>query len=389
MDSWQFQGSKKCRHYRLHNLYGHEMLKTTHGALMDLFPTERRFAMVSQSTYVGSGKYSGFWLINNTRSWSELRQSIVHMLSYNLYGIPLTGSAICGTNVYQDDEELCIRWLQLGVFYPLSRMLHDPIFCTKNFGKIAKLAIDTRYQLLPYLYTLFYEAATKGSTVARPLFHEFYADKTTYGITSQFMWGSALMIVPVLEKQLRVIDAYLPKGYWYFYYTGGRMLSSGEWLTMEAPLEKIVLLIRGGHILPTQPSGPTTFHSRQNHMHLIVALDEGQRANGFLYWDDGMKRDTHLNREYIITNFTARDNKLIVSGRKMRPLISPLMTSMYFASVDIMGLPYKPLISTISGTAGVLGKNQFIWEGRGKVLQLRDIIIPLTETVEIQWRWTM
>lgn len=65
-----------------------------------------------------------------------------------------------------------------------------------------KKALAVRYALLPYLYTLFFRAHVDGDTVARPLFFEFFSDKETFAIDTQFLWGSAVMIVPVLEVNI-------------------------------------------------------------------------------------------------------------------------------------------------------------------------------------------
>ena len=75
-------------------------------------------------------------------------------------------------------------------------------------------ALQMRYRLLPYLYSLFNDAHATGSTVARPLFFEFPTDAETYAIDRQFMWGSALLISPVLDQGAVTVSAYLPRGVW-------------------------------------------------------------------------------------------------------------------------------------------------------------------------------
>lgn len=95
-----------------------------------------------------------------------------------MYGVPFMGSDICG---FGNDatEELCNRWMQLGAFYPFSRN-HNTIGAKEqdppSFGdrlvESSRQALNIRYSLLPYLYTLFYHSQTKGDTVARPLFFE-------------------------------------------------------------------------------------------------------------------------------------------------------------------------------------------------------------------------
>ncbi|XP_028639898.1 maltase-glucoamylase, intestinal-like, partial [Grammomys surdaster] len=136
-----------------------------------------------------------------------------------------TGSDICG--FFQDAQyEMCVRWMQLGAFYPFSRnhntigtRRQDPVSWDKNFEDISRSVLETRYTLLPYLYTLMYKAHKEGNTVVRPLLHEFLADRETWNIDKQFLLGPAFLVSPVLELNARNVNAYFPKGLWYDYYT--------------------------------------------------------------------------------------------------------------------------------------------------------------------------
>lgn len=123
-------------------------------------------------------------------------------------------------------------------------------------------ALRIRYTLLPYYYTLFYKAYTEGSTVIRPLFHEYPNDKTTLDIFLQFLVGSYLMVAPVTDDGVRQLETYFPSSPWYDFYTGSKISVQNERTLVDAPLEKIPLFLRGGGILPTQGFSNNTKLSR-------------------------------------------------------------------------------------------------------------------------------
>lgn len=87
----------------------------------------------------------------------------------------------------------------------------DPAAWQPAATAIMITALRIRYTLLPHYYTLFFKAHTAGSTVIRPLFHEFPKDETTLDIYLQFLVGSHIMIVPVTDHGARQVRAYIPR----------------------------------------------------------------------------------------------------------------------------------------------------------------------------------
>ncbi|MCM8651566.1 glycoside hydrolase family 31 protein, partial [Lactiplantibacillus sp. E932] len=172
-------------------------------------------------------------------------------------------------------------WMQLGAFYPFSRNHNtinmprqDPVAWGPEFAAISRDVLNIRYTLLPYLYTLMYEAHAHGNTVVRPLLHEFVTDENTWSIDRQFLWGPALLITAALDPGVTVVRGYVPNARWYDYHTGEVVGVRGQFMNMDTPLSKINLHVRGGHILPWQKPENNTHYSRLNPLGLLVALDD-------------------------------------------------------------------------------------------------------------------
>ena len=244
------------RHYDVHNLYGLYQGKATYEALTSIpgLANKRPF-ILSRATTTGQGSYTSHWLGDVDSSWEHLRSSIPSILDFNLFGIPMVGSDVCGFNLDTTDE-LCSRWTSLGSFYTfvrnhntISASNQDPASMKLNVQEAARKSLNTRYTFLPYLYTLFYHNAISGAPVLRSLKFNFPEDEATNSNDRQFMWGDGLLVSAVLEKGKTSVDAYFPAGVWYDY-PGGHVLSEGQAknVTLDVPLTDINIALRGGKI---------------------------------------------------------------------------------------------------------------------------------------------
>nr|CAH7753047.1 unnamed protein product [Callosobruchus chinensis] len=251
------------------------------------------------------------------------------------------GADICGFNG-NTTSSLCNRWMQLGAFYPFSRnhntddgIDQDPVAMGSLVVASSKNALRIRYSLLPYLYTLFFKAYKYGETVSRPLFFEFTSDTRTYAIDTQFLWGPALMIIPVLEENAKFVSAYLPKGVWYDFYARSSIISAGNVYNLSAPLDRIPLMIRGGQILPMQTPMSTTTLSRLTKMQLLVAADRNGQSSGQLYWDDGDSLNSYEEKRYSLISFEMQGNTLRSNDNFIGTEVPPNLGTIVVLGIDI------------------------------------------------------
>ncbi|TNN12912.1 Lysosomal alpha-glucosidase [Schistosoma japonicum] len=275
-------------HYNLHNMYGYHEARVTHNVLKRLFPDRRPF-ILTRSSYAGSGMYAAHWTGDVLSNWDSLKASVAQIINFNMFGIPMVGADICGF-VGNTTQELCVRWSQLGAFYPFSRNHNehgsknqDPAHWSKETAEAIRQALRLKYHLLPYIYTLFYRAYLNGTTVARALAFEFPEDLSTHKINAQFMLGSCILVTPVLDEGRVGVEGYVPSGEWINLSTGKRYFSRGTWMYFDAPLNIIPISTRCGCIIPIQIAAETTDIARKKGFGLFVILsssDDGSDASG-------------------------------------------------------------------------------------------------------------
>lgn len=281
--------------------------------------------------------------------------------------------------------------MQLGAFYPFSRnhngignIPQDPGVLGPEVANASREALETRYWLLPYLYTLFHRSHVDGHTVARPIHHEFPNDAASLIIDEQFLWGASLLISPILFEDQMTLSYYVPAGRWYDFYTG--LLTVGP-VTKEMkvyPDTKIQLHIRGGSILPMQEPANNTVHSRKNKLHILVALDEEDeqdgKAEGELFWDDGDSIDTYENGKYYMAKFKAERNKVWcerLGGTD--DVVEGLMVD----TVKIYGVTTNVVMVTDLDNLKPI--DSFTYDNKTKVLTVSGLNRPLKDWFSITW----
>lgn len=330
--------------YDIHNLYGHQILQSTYTALLAAIPCKRPF-IIGRSTFPGSGTVAGHWGGDNASKFLYMYFSIPQALSFSLFGIPMFGVDTCGFNG-NSDEELCNRWMQLSAFFPFYRN-HNVLSANPQEAYVwssvidaTKAAMNVRFQLLPYLYTLFYNAHTYGDTVMRALAWEFPNDPSLADADRQFFLGPSILVMPVLSQGATAVDGVFPgltEGtdvYYDWYNKSPIAVPESKNTTVSAPLGHIPVFIRGGTVLATQQMAMTTRAARKTSWSIIVAPGVDGTASGSLYLDDGESLNPNATKLVIMTA-AMRYLNVTVSGN-YTGLDLPL------ANITILGVTSAP-----------------------------------------------
>ncbi|KAI1730110.1 glycosyl hydrolases family 31 domain-containing protein [Ditylenchus destructor] len=244
------------------------------------------------STFVGSGHYAGHSLGDNFAQWNDLRTSIIGVQEFNFFGIPYVGSNVCGFN-YDSNEELCLRWQQLGAFHSFYRNHNSIRSADQDPARWPSVAAATkaanmfRYQHLPYLYSLHFRASLYGGSVIRPVFFEFSSDSQSHIVSHQFMWGPSIMVIPVTYPDMDTVHGYLPPASeWYsisLAHKYGLPMPTG-YSAFDAPRDTpLPTFVRAASIIPRQRPAMTTENSRQNELQLLIALGESNHYSSLQY----------------------------------------------------------------------------------------------------------
>jgi alpha-glucosidase len=246
--------------------------------------------VLTRSAFAGVQRYSAVWSGDNTASDEGLLSGVLLNSQMSLSGIPFVGPDL-GGYIGDGSKDLFKRWIEVGVFSPYVRN-HKEFFATANepwsYGEeaemISKSYIGFRYRLMPYIYSKFYEASLTAMPIARSLCINYPHDDNVYDTIYQyqFLFGDALMVVPVTTKE-NIKKIYLPTDEWYDLYTDERV-DGGKEITKEVPAYQIPVYVKGSSIIPMQGLVQSTKENPGDT--LAVHIYNGRQNNAFTYYED-------------------------------------------------------------------------------------------------------
>ncbi len=286
---------------------------------------------LQRNGYPGIAQWGGWvWSGDTESSWKTLEAQIAVALNYSLSISPYWGSDIGG--FFPNEEltgELYARWFQFGAFCGSFRShgqtwrlrlpwgwggnsmdpkesRSNPLQSEMNnkaIEPVVKQYDELRYQLMPYTYTLAWEARTKGMPLMRALWLHYPNDAIATKTADEFLWGRDLLIAPVHEKGAGNKKVYLPEGEWYDWWTN-EIDPGAQTITKQVDLSIMPIYVRAGAIIPVDPVRQYTGEKINEPTTLKVYT--GSNGSCTLYEDDGLTME-YLKDNYSLTNISWDD----------------------------------------------------------------------------------
>jgi alpha-glucosidase len=285
---------ERIRHDYVHNLFGYNMTRAA-GEAFDRIDPDKRFLIFSRSSYIGMHRYGGIWTGDNKSWWSHILLNLKMMPSLNMCGFLYTGADLGGFGS-DATRDLVLRWLALGVFTPLMRN-HAALGTREQecyqFENIEDFrgVIETRYRLIPYLYSEYMKAALNDDMYFKPLAFVYPDDSFAVTVEDQMMLGNEIMIAPVYTQNAKGRYVYLPEEMLFVKFSKDgqltqEVLEKGHHY-IEVALNEVPMFIRSGKCIPLADAAQSV--EELNTEKLTMIGYEG--AQYTLYEDDGTHKD--------------------------------------------------------------------------------------------------
>lgn len=311
--------------------------------------SDKRVFILTRSAFAGQQRYgANSWSGDVVATWETLQNQVPAALNFSMSGLPYWNADIGGFFLWRYNgsyalklksyHELYMRWLQFGTFTPMMRSHGtDAPREIYQFGKRGERTFDViekyiqlRYKLLPYIYSTSWQVSANAGTFMRPLVMEFTNDRKVFDINDQYMFGSALMVAPVLQSMyvnkiegkeienyadIKSREVYLPGGTdWYDFWTGEK-LKGGKKIQKSAPIDIAPLFVKAGAIFPFGQAVQYSTEKKWDNLEIRVY----RGADGkFTLYEDEFDNYNYEKNMYSTIDFgwNDKENTLTIGDRK-------------------------------------------------------------------------
>ncbi len=287
-----------------------------HYHFLDNARDNHRPLILSRFCGAGSQRYPLGFSGDTTQTWKSLDFQPGFTATASNVAYPWWSHDIGGHCMGKKDDELYLRWVQLGVFSPVMR-LHstnnefagkEPWNYSGPVERIAKDALRLRHKLLPYIYTMNYRTHNDCRAICEPMYYHYPEDNSAYECRNEFFFGTELIVAPVTEHtsaetNLAGVNVWLPDGRYTDIFTG-RIYEGNKFVKMYRDIEYIPVLAKEGAIIPMSANDRTNDCSNPEVLELLVYRGN----NTFTLYEDDGESLSYQQGAYLKTAFTVKED---------------------------------------------------------------------------------
>lgn len=240
--------------------------------------------MWARAAWAGSQRYPLHWGGDAATTNTGLLGTLRAGLSFGLSGFSFWSHDMGGF-VKSTPEDLYCRWIPFGFLTSHTRAHGAPptepwLYDSKRVQDVFRKSAEMKYRLMPYVYAQAKECTEKGLPMLRALFVEFPDDPGAWKVDDEYLFGSQILVAPLLESSMTGRTVYLPEGKWIDYQT--EKVYEGGWHRIEAGSLPIIMLVRDGSVLPHLKLAQSTAEMDWSKMSLKVYSADKKQAEGLV-----------------------------------------------------------------------------------------------------------
>lgn len=240
--------------------------------------------MWARAAWAGSQRYPLHWGGDAATTNTGLLGTLRAGLSFGLSGFSFWSHDMGGF-VKSTPEDLYCRWIPFGFLTSHTRAHGAPptepwLYDSKRVQDVFRKSAEMKYRLMPYVYAQAKECTEKGLPMLRALFVEFPDDPGAWKVDDEYLFGSQILVAPLLESGMTGRTVYLPEGKWIDYQT--EKVYEGGWHRIEAGSLPIIMLVRDGSVLLHLKLAQSTAEMDWSKMSLKVYSADKKQAEGLV-----------------------------------------------------------------------------------------------------------
>jgi len=238
----------------------------------------------ARSAWAGSQRYPVHWGGDSENTDAGMEAQLRGALSIGLSGFSFCSHDIGGF-VIRSPAELYRRWLPFGMLTSHSRCHgappKEPWEYGEEFMNDFRRAVEMKYKLMPYVYAQAKHCSEHGLPMLRALFIEYPDDTGSWLVEDEYLFGSDILVAPLMHAQSTGRDVYLPAGRWIDYQTTN--VYAGGWHHIKAGKIPAIILVRDGAVIPHINLAQSTAQMDWSKLELVVyATDTKKAAEGLI-----------------------------------------------------------------------------------------------------------